>query len=307
MFKNVIVFRIGADWKAPAISTLEDMLQKNRFMPCAATQTESFGWVSPRNEEHSPMLEAQSGHFILKLSGERKTVPASAVKHELEIRCKAIEAQRGKKPGRKEKKEMKEDIQHELLPRAFSKFSSNFVWIDTNAGYLVIGTGSMRAADAVVTHVVAAMAAASAVIELKPIHTELSPAKAMAHWLETRVAPSGFTLDQECELRQQDDSKAVVRYSRHTLDIEEIGQHIRGGKAPSKLAMTYDDKVSFVLGDDMGIRKIKFSDNIFKDAGDAKDFDANVAIATAELSPLFDDLINALGGEIELGAAQADA
>jgi recombination associated protein RdgC len=303
MFKTIIVFRIGEEWEAPSQAVLEDTLQRNAFQPCDPTQLESVGWVSPRPEDHSAFVEAQSGHLLMKVKVERKTVPAAAIKHALEERCKELERTRGAKPGRKEKKDLKEDIKLELLPRAFSKFTSNLVWIDTKNRYLVVGAGSSRAADAVVNNLVTAMALAKAVITLTPIHTVTSPTKAMTDWLFTHTAPEKFTVDQECELREQMEGEAVVRYSNHSLDIEEITEHIKNGKAATKLAMTWNDKVSFMLSGDLVIRKISFSDGIFKDAGDEKNFDTDFAISTAELSELFTDLLAALGGELELGQA----
>ena len=115
----------------------------------------------------------------------------------------------------------------------------------------------------------------------------------------------GFSIDRECELKAADESKAVVRYARHPLDIDEVKQHVEQGKLPTKLAMTWDDRVSFVLSDTLQIKKIAFLDSVLDEAGDEGGFDTDVAIATGELSRLIPDLVEALGGEgrTELGAA----
>ena len=304
MFKNVIVFRIGADWQPPANHELEQVLQTQRFAPCEPTQLESSGWVSPRPEDHSPLLETYKDNFILKLSVERKSVPGSAVRNELEKRCKALEEARGYKPGRKEKRALKEEITLEFLPRAFSKRSANLVWLDLKNRFLVVGTGSRRAADLVVDRLVGLMADAGAVITLAPLNTAQAPATAMSFWLENMEAPADFTVDRECELRQPDNERAVVRYSRHSLDIEEIAAHVRSGKIPTKLAMTWNGRVSFVLGDDLAIRKLEFLDGVFDDA--EAGFDGDVAIATEELGGLFNAVVEALGGELEAQPAPDD-
>jgi len=116
----------------------------------------------------------------------------------------------------------------------------------------------------------------------------------------------GFTVDRECELKSADEAKAVVRYARHPLDIEEVQAHIAAGKLPTKLALTWDDRVSFMLTEGLQIKKVSFLDTVFEGTkADDGGFDTDVAIATGELVKLIPDLIEALGGEAESGVASA--
>ncbi len=119
----------------------------------------------------------------------------------------------------------------------------------------------------------------------------------MAHWLLTQEAPVGFSIDRQCELKAVDESKSVVRYGRHPLDIDEVKQHVEHGKLPTKLALTWDDRVSFLLADNLQLKKINFPDSVLDQAGDEDSFDTDVAIATGELAKLIPDLIEVLGGE----------
>jgi recombination associated protein RdgC len=132
----------------------------------------------------------------------------------------------------------------------------------------------------------------------------------MAHWLSSREAPVSFTVDRDCELKMPDDQKSTVRYSRHTLEIDEVAEHISGGKVPTQLAMTWNDRVSFVLTDAAQIRKLKLLDvvldGILETSKDDDGFDADAAILTGELSALLPDLLEALGGELSPGAADQE-
>jgi recombination associated protein RdgC len=124
----------------------------------------------------------------------------------------------------------------------------------------------------------------------------------MSEWLLSLDAPAGFTVDRECELKAADESKAVVRYARHRLDTEEVQQHIREGKMPTRLAMTWNERVSFMLTEGMQLKKIAFLDGVFEStsANHKKDddFDGDVAISTGELQKLLPDVLEALGGEM---------
>jgi recombination associated protein RdgC len=129
----------------------------------------------------------------------------------------------------------------------------------------------------------------------------MSPASAMSMWLANKEAPSGFSIDRECELKQPDSEKSAVRYARHTLDIDEVGEHIRQGKLPTQLAMTWSSRVSFVLTETMALKKLKLLDVVIEGAAssggnDDNGFDADVAISTGELRQLLPDLIESLGG-----------
>lgn len=295
MFKNVIVYRIGPGWSA-TMAQMEEGLDPERFVACGASQEKSIGWTEPRGEAHGPLVESVGGQLILKLKIETRSLPGSVITRKAKERIAHIEATTGRKPGKKETREIKEDIKLELLPMAFTKESSVLIWIDPDANLLVIDAGSQARADEVVTMLVKCLAGLAVTL----INTKVSPTAAMSDWLVTQEAPAGFSVDRECELKAADESKAVVRYSRHPLDNEEVKQHVEAGKLPTRLALTWDSRVSFVLTESLQLKKIAFLDVVFEGTSAGKDdgFDADTAIATGELCKLLPDLFEALGGEM---------
>lgn len=300
MFKNLTVYRIGPDWTADA-GAIESALDKLRFVPCGATQQESNGWVEPRGEDHGPLVETVAGQLFLKLKFEKRLLPGSVVKERVDEIAEKIEQETGRKPGKKLTKELKEQAVLELLPMAFKKQSSLMVWIAPRERLLVIDAGSQGRADEVVALLVKALDG----LAVAHLQTELSPASAMTGWLGTGEPPYNFVIDRECELKSPDEMKSVVRYARHPLDTEEVKQHITQGKVPTRLAMSWLDRVSFVLTESLQVKKLAFLDVVLeaRDAGGkpSKDemFDADAALATGELRRLIPDLIEALGGELQ--------
>jgi recombination associated protein RdgC len=289
-----MVYRVGEGWQ-PTLAQLEQALDAERFVPCGASQEKSIGWVEPRGEAHGPLVEAVNGQRILKLKIETKGVPGSVVTRKAKERCACIETTTGRKPGKKEMKEIKEDVKMSLMPMAFSKESSVWVWVDPVAHLLALDAGSQAKADEVVTMLVKTFAGVS----LTLLNTHMSPQSAMASWLMSQDAPAGFSVDRECELRAADESKSVVRYVRHPLDTDEVKQHVEAGKLPTRLAMTWEGRVSFSLTEALQLKKVTFLDVVFENTTSDKDegFDADVAIATGELQQLLPDLIASLGGE----------
>ena len=83
-------------------------------------------------------------------------------------------------------------------------------------------------------------------------------------------------------------------------------QHITHGKLPTRLALTWEGRISFVLTEGLQIKKLSFVEGVFQDdASSSKDdrFDADAAIATGEIRKLIPDLLEALGGEMVIGVA----
>lgn len=300
MFKNVMMYRLLSSWTQTQ-ATLETALEEGRFAECGASQEKSVGWIAPRGQEHGPLVEIIAGQWVLKLMVEVKVLPGTVVKRKAQEQLQHIEATTGRKPGKKEAREIREDARLSLLPMAFTKQSTVLVWIDPQTQLLVLDAGSQARADEVMTCLIKAIDG----LEVQLFNTQMSPAAAMAIWLSTKEAPQSFTVDRECELKAADESKAVVRYTRHALDTDEVIGHIAAGKVPTKLALTWNDHVSFMLTEAMQLKKVAVLDVVFegaKSAADGKDddFDTDVAIATGELRKLIPDLLDALGGEVAL-------
>jgi recombination associated protein RdgC len=297
MFKQAILARATGPLNLGAlISSAEARV----FTPCGPTQPRSFGFVPPRDSEGA-IAESIGGQWLVRLREQTKSVPAAAVAKALDERLDAVERETGRRPKGKVKKELKEEVIHELLPKAFAKDRDTLIWIDPRDGLVVVGSGSVKQADA----------AFALLVEVQPgvnfrlINTAASPGLAMAGWLRDfarfDVSPVNFSIDRECELKQPDSEKAMVRYSRHSLDMEEIGRHIEEGKLPIKLAMTHAGRVSFVLTEAFALKKLQVLDVALEAATKeerADAFEADVAIWTGELRLLIDSLIGVLGGEL---------
>jgi recombination associated protein RdgC len=275
---------------------MEESLNSTRFVECGASQEKSIGWVEPRGEANGPLVEAVGGQLLLKLMVETRTLPGSVVTRKAKERIAHIEAKTGRKPGKRELRDIKDDIRLELLPMAFTKQATIGVWIDPKAQRLVIDAASQAKSDEVVTALVKSLDG----LALTLINTKVSPTAAMSEWLVSQEAPAGFSVDRECELKAADESKSVVRYSRHPLDNDEVKKHVESGKLPTRLALTWDSRVSFVLTESLQLKKLAFLEVVFEGASTGKDdgFDTDTAIATGELRKLLPDLLAALGGEV---------
>ena len=300
MFKNLMLYRIEKSW-SKTTAQIEAGLSQMRFRDCGATQEKSVGWSEPRGEKHGMLVESVAGQLILRLTMEAKVLPASVVKRRAEEKIEKVEDTTGRKLSRMEKKDLREETLLDLLPKAFTRISNTTVWIDPAARLLVIDAAGQTKAD----EIVAALLRSLDGLVITPVQTNVAPATQMAAWLLSHEAPGLFDVDRECELKATDDSQGVVRYSKHTLNNEEVRKHIQNGKMVTRLALAWNGRVSFVLNDTLQVKKLKFLDGVFDSGGEAAApdedrFDADVAIVTGELGKLVPELIEALGGELEV-------
>jgi recombination associated protein RdgC len=301
VFKNLTLYRIGPGW-APTPDAMEKALDAARFVPCPATQDKSVGWVEPRGEAHGPLVEAIAGQRILKLQIETKSVPGAVVRRKAQEAADHIEATTGRKPGKKETKTLREDALLSLLPQAFARQQSLWVWIDPERGWLATDASSQGKVDDLITALVRAFD--GLVITL--FNTQVTPQTAMTQWLSVTDAeewPEGLAVERDCELRSSDEEKSVVKFTRHHLFNDEVRRHITEGKLPVRLALNWEGRVGFTLTESMSLKKINFLEGVFEDrpANDDETFDSNVAIGTGELRGVLDALIAALGGELQPG------
>lgn len=293
-FKNLQVYRLPAPW-AFTQEQLETALAGQKFVECSSQDMSSQGWVSPRN--NGQLVHTVNRQFLLQLGMEKKLLPASVINQVAKARALEMEEQQGFKPGKKQMRELKENITEELLPRAFSIKSNTMVWIDPVNGWLVIDAASPAKADEILKLLLKAIDK----LPVTNLNVARSPTSAMTEWLEQDEAPGGFTIDDATELRATGESKAAIRYVRHTLEAEDIRRHISAGKQCTRLALTWAERISFVLTEGLAVKSIKALDVLKENESgtfnDDERFDTDMTLMTGELAKLLADLVLALGGE----------
>lgn len=294
-FKNVRIYRLAASWNYTAYE-LHDELVRLLFRPGAATDMTALGWVPPRRDSDQ-LVYFNDGQYLITLRVEKKLLPATVVNQFTRARAQQIEEEQGYRPGRKQMKEIKEQIIDELLPKAFSTYQDTRVWIDTRNRWLAVDAASAGKAD----EVMGALAKVLDPFPLLPLYTEHAPARAMTFWLVDDEPPTSFTIDQDTELRATNESRATVRYLRQSVDLEAAHQHVEQGKQCTRLALTWADRVSFVLSDDLVLKRITPLDILQEGrqpaADEAEQFDSDFMLMAGELSRLLSDLVDGLGGE----------
>lgn len=295
-FKNLQPYRLSTEWPITA-EGLHERLATKPFRPCGSQDFESSGWVAPCDD--GDLVHAIGDDWLICMQTETKILPPAVINKEADARAAVIAEQQGFKLGRKQMKELREQVMNEFLPRAFTRIRRTFSWINVQAGWLVVDAASEKKAE----DVLELMRHSLDTFPVALLRTERSPMSAMADWLAGE-APEGFTIDQDFALQSVSEDRARATFKGHDLEAAHVAEHLEAGHLQIKLAMTFDDRISFALTDRGALKRIDFLDVIRDQVApdeheDAQDlFNAEFALMTGELLRLLPAIVAAMGGEL---------
>ena len=226
----------------------------------------------------------------------QKLLPGSIVRQVAEERAVTQAAEQGFPVGRKQMRDLRLRVADELRARALTRRRVTRAWIDNAGGWFAIDTSGIATAEAVVETLGDTLGSFAP----RVITTERSPHAAMTTWLLRGDAPQRFSIDDDLELHAADKSKTIIRYTRHPLDGREIQAHLASGKYPTRLGLTWNERVSFVLTDKLQVKRLEFLElgtdpTAGADIDPAEQFDIDFAVMSGELSNLLKDLTHVLG------------
>jgi recombination associated protein RdgC len=292
-FRNLTLFRFPTTTK---LDDLDTGLGECQLKPVGPLELSSRGFISPFGRDAEALSHRQGEALWLTVGGEDRLLPGSVVNDLLAKKLAQIEQKEGRKPGGRTRKRIKDELITDLLPRAFIKPSRTDALLDLQHGIVVVDTSSRKSGENVVSEIRRALGSFPAL----PLNAEVAPRSILTGWLAGEPLPDGFSLGDECELRDPIDQGAVVKCQRMELLGDEINKHLESGKQVTRLALNLDDHVSFVLGEDLVIRKFKLLDGAVDqlestDRDDIRaELDARFALMSGEVKRLFTVLESAL-------------
>lgn len=297
-FKNILFYRFTKPFETTH-DALENLLAENPFKPCGPQDTYQLGWTTPlpKSEQH---VHVTGAYWMICLQKQERILPSSVVNEQVQLKVNEIEEQQHRKVTRKEKTELKEDIIQQLLPRSFTRTVKFYAYICPSKGYMVINTSSAKVADEFTSYLRKTIGS----LPIRVPAVNQAPSSVMNLWLTQKQAlPTGFELGLECELTSTGEDRGSIKYKGLELDTDQIENNISNGMEVTKQTINWNESISFLLGSDLTIKRIKFGD-VMQDKLDdsgaddaAAKFDAGFAIMTLEFDRLIPEILEAFGGE----------
>jgi len=296
-FKNLQLYRLTKPFTLTA-EALDEELQSRKFRHCGPLELSVAGWDSPIRLPEAPLVHAANGYFMVCLRREDKVLPSAVIREVVDERAELIKEEQGRDIGRREWRELRDNVEQELIPKAFSKSNRTYAYIDPKENWLVVDASSAKRAEELVSLLRETLGSLPA----KPIKVNHAPADVFTRWLLGQQCSEGFELGDECELRSPLEDGAIVRCRHQELASEEIRGHLDAGKQAVRLALSWHDHLELIVDEELAVKRLRFSDLIMEEAmemgveDEAARFDADFSLMTLELNKFFPALVEVFDG-----------
>jgi recombination associated protein RdgC len=299
-FKNLCLYHYPEEVDLAA-EMLEEKLAEKAATPLGKHTLSTVGWAPPLGSVGETFTHVIGHYVMLCMQKEEKILPAAAIREEVDTRIGQIEEKESRQVRAKEKRDLKDEVILDMIPRAFNRTVRTYAYLDLKNRYFVVDAASPKRAEEVVMLLRETLDSFPA----KPVQVKNAPDALMTDWLARNALAGDFTIDEECELRDEGEDGGIVRIRKQDLTAEEVQAHLAAGKRVRRLAMTYDERIAFVLDAAMDIKRLRFLDIVQEQAENedlttfAELFDSDFAIMSVELNRFLARLFELLGGVVE--------
>ncbi|PSV00675.1 recombination-associated protein RdgC [Photobacterium kishitanii] len=296
-FKNLLMYRFTREIELTADS-LEKSLSEFEYKPCGSQDFSKFGWKYALGEHGELFTHCCGTNIFISACFEEKVIPSYVVKEGKHNKIVKLEKELGRKLKKTEKDTIQDEVVLDLLPRAFSKKTVINALIMKELGLIVIDASSAKTAEKVLSLLRKSIGS----LPVSPVTSTQPLPMTMTKWVREGNIGSGFTIGDNAMFKSIEENGGEVKFKNVDLTSDEAKSHLEANRLVTEISLDWQDRVAFKLDDNFYIKGAKFSDEL-KDTNDdidresvAERFDADLALMSGELSVLFRDIFNLVGG-----------
>lgn len=265
-FKNIQIYRFTEDFTISE-QKMADAFDAHTFSPLGQMQEQSTGWVAPFKDSDM-LVETVSGRLFMSLQTQEKILPASVINEHLAEKVESIELDEGRRPTKKERDQLKEDLRAQLLPKAFHKTRRLSAFMDLKKGYLVVNASSDKSADDFTSFLRESIGS----LPIAPLGAKISGADLLTEWfIDATKRPHNTLIEADLELVMVQDPTVKARYKNLDLEAPEIQHSLEGGMRIRQMSMTLEDKFQFAINEKCQLKRLKYQDGLIEQAQDSDD------------------------------------
>lgn len=251
MFRNLRLYRLHSAWP-DAEEALSECLEQAAFEPCGSFTERSSGWEPPAGEDSDGLCRRVGGADLMRLRSQTRLLPAAAVNEALEERVAEFRKRTERDPSRKEKRQLKDDVHAELMPRALLK-SERVKGFCLIADKLIgIDTASEAQAERFLDRLRDGLGS----LQVTPLKFR-EPMAQLINRVFLGDGPPAFRPGRECRMQDPAAGAATVSWLDIDLTDDDVRRHVRNGLKLTRLGLVFDDLVSCVIDQDGVIRKLR--------------------------------------------------
>jgi recombination associated protein RdgC len=310
MFRSVRFYSLASPWPGSE-QELTEQLTRAAFKPCGPYVERSSGFEPPTGRRDGALARRVAGADLLRLRSQVRVLPAAALAEALETRLDEYRARMQEEPGRRTKRQLKEQTRDELLPKSLVRSERTTALYVHAERVLAVGSGSETRAERFVQHLRLAMPG----LEIEALDLD-RPFGELLTRVFTGDAPREFIVARECRLREVKDGGGTVRWQNVDLAHSTVQKCLKDGMELTHLAFEFGNVLSGVLDGNGVLSKLELvgADETAVGAPSESNEDAELASADAEIAlyagtlrELLAGLRRALGGASDGAARQSAA
>lgn len=299
MIKNATVYTFADDATRKAMWSLGDHVTAVTAKDPDKTQWSTLGFTGiAAIDEDAPVFTASDGTKVFTVQLRERVLPGKVIRVKMKERADEYYTRQGYRPGRKAMAEIKDMVISELLPSAFVRPNDTVCLVTRK--YLILGTTSAKMVDAILALLRSSMPNNMLSFQRLP----QGIANKVESFMTNSLLGGGgdiFELGNSVVLKGADKSSA--RFKDMALEVDAVVDSINQDMVPVEIELTYAEKVSFSMTDQLVFKRIRLADILTEQANEdsqgeaASYFDATVAIVAGTLSAMITDLVKDIAGE----------
>ncbi len=251
-FKNIMIYKFDDPIEFDAFE-LEEMLAEHPLRDCGADELETYGWL-PAFSQGESLVEEMNNAYFIRLGMELKKLPRRAIQTQVEKRAREHDIDI---LNRARYKELEEIITNEFISKVYPEQSSMMAYIDKEKNWLVVDATSEKKAS-LVTAVLRKSLGSLPVVSYAP---QVEMPILMTDWVRSGLPSEKFGFLDEVEMKElSKDEGGVARYRGIPMESKEIELNITEGWSVTKLGLSYEDIVTFLLGEDFILKRVRYLD-----------------------------------------------
>jgi recombination associated protein RdgC len=286
-FTNALVFSLSCE----SLSEIESALTDNRLKPCPPHSRFIYGFSETINQLLSHHAD---NSYVFTMGKEERMLPRSVINQALTEKCHILETNNGRAVKRSEKAHLREELEFELLPKAFCVQKKTMALIDGNRQRLIVNTSSHNNA----AQLCSLLRKALPDIQIKPLELISDISLKFTQWLNNpNLLPNDFVLAPNCLLTSPDDDKKKFNCKGYELPADEVCHLIDSGLTATEITLIWKERIQFTINTDFTFKRIKCIEYLLDDMNEVNQLedemekvDANLCLLTGELRQLIDDV-----------------